>query len=64
MARIVTVKELGDYFKLSSSTIYALVSAGEIPGFRIGKSWRFDMDEVMKHIENAKTNGKGRKAAK
>jgi excisionase family DNA binding protein len=58
MARIVTAKELGDYLRLSSSTIYKLALEGEIPGFRIGDSWRFDMEEVLKRIKEKKGFGK------
>jgi excisionase family DNA binding protein len=43
---IVTVKELSKFLKISNSTIYKLASTGEIPAFRIGDSWRFDMDQI------------------
>jgi excisionase family DNA binding protein len=56
MAHIVTTKELSQYLKLSESTIYKLASQGELPGFKIGDSWRFDMEEVMKVIREAKKN--------
>jgi excisionase family DNA binding protein len=48
MERIVTVKELVSLLKLTEATIYKLASTGELPGFKIGDSWRFDMNEVMK----------------
>ena len=54
MAHIVTAKELCDYLKLSDSTIYKLALNGELPGFKIGDSWRFDMDEVIEHIKAKK----------
>ncbi len=64
MANIVTAKEVGQYLKLTESTIYKLVSEGELPGFRIGKSWRFDMDEILRLIKkqgmHQKTGGKNR----
>jgi len=47
MAKIVTAKELGEYLRLSESTIYKLAVEGELPGFKIGDSWRFDMDEII-----------------
>jgi excisionase family DNA binding protein len=59
MANIVTAKEVGQYLKLTESTIYKLASSGEIPGFRIGKSWRFDMEEIIQSINSAKKNNKG-----
>jgi len=51
MATIVTAKDVGEYLKLTESTIYKLASTGELPAFRIGKSWRFDMDEILKGIQ-------------
>jgi excisionase family DNA binding protein len=56
MANIVTAKEVGHYLKLTESTIYKLASSGEIPGFRVGKSWRFDMEEIIKCINSEKKN--------
>ena len=50
MNTIVTAKELGQFLKLTESTIYNLASSGEIPGFRVGRSWRFYLDEVLEAI--------------
>ncbi len=64
MTRIVTAKEVGEYLKLSDSTIYKLASTGELPGFKIGDSWRFDMDEILKLIRGSKNEtpaGKGKR---
>ena len=54
MAKIVTAKELGEYLKLSDSTIYKLASNGNLPGFKIGDSWRFEMDEILALVRKAK----------
>ncbi|MBM4340019.1 MAG: helix-turn-helix domain-containing protein [Deltaproteobacteria bacterium] len=54
MPNIVTAKELGKYLKLSESTIYKLVSGGDLPGFKIGDSWRFDMEEIIHIIKKSK----------
>ena len=54
MEEILTAKELGHFLKLSESTIYKLASTGEIPGFKIGDSWRFDMEEILKMIRESK----------
>jgi excisionase family DNA binding protein len=55
MSNIVTAKEVGQYLKLSESTIYKLAASGEIPGFKIGDSWRFDMEEILNMIRKFKT---------
>jgi excisionase family DNA binding protein len=60
MMNIVTAKELCKYLKLTESTIYNLALNGDLPGFKVGKSWRFDMDEILKTIElqkNSRKNG-------
>jgi len=54
MENIITAKEVGKYLKLSESTVYKLASSGEIPGFKIGDSWRFDMEEIQKMIQQSK----------
>jgi excisionase family DNA binding protein len=54
MATIVKAKELGQFLKLSESTVYKLVKEGVLPGFKIGDSWRFDLDEVSTMIEKSK----------
>jgi excisionase family DNA binding protein len=54
MGNLVTAKEVGQFLKLTESTIYKLALEGELPGFKIGKSWRFDMEEVLGAIKRAK----------
>jgi len=51
MANFVTAKELGRYLKLSEATIYKLALTGQLPGFKIGDSWRFDLDEILRFIK-------------
>ncbi|MGD8513390.1 MAG: helix-turn-helix domain-containing protein [Deltaproteobacteria bacterium] len=59
MASIVTAKEIAKYLRLTESTIYKLASTGELPGFRVGKSWRFDMDEILKRIKDERESRAG-----
>jgi len=47
---ILTASEMATYLKLTVTTIYSMAASGELPGFKIGKSWRFDRGEVMKRI--------------
>jgi excisionase family DNA binding protein len=46
IARVLTVKDLSNYLKVHSSTIYRLLKAGQLPGFRIGSDWRFNIEEI------------------
>ena len=49
---IVTAKELSQFLKLSKSKIYELAFGGELPGFKIGDSWRFDMEEIIQWVRS------------
>ena len=60
MVRIVTVKEVAVFLKLKEATVCSLASEGKLPGFKLGKSWRFDMDEVEKWIAEMPRNGMGK----
>ena len=57
---IVTAQDLRKFLKLSKQTIYKLAAEGELPGFKIGDSWRFDVGEVLKlfHGSNKKARSK------
>lgn len=48
---IFTIHELATYLKLNEKTAYRLVAGGEIPGFKVGGSWRFRRDEIAKWVE-------------
>jgi excisionase family DNA binding protein len=60
MANVVTVKEVCQYLKLTESTVYKLASQGVLPGLKIGKSWRFDMDEILESIRTSNKREKKR----
>ena len=50
MAQIVTLKEVKEYLKMTDSTIYKLASRGILPAAKIGGTWRFNMDEIVKMV--------------
>jgi excisionase family DNA binding protein len=41
-----TVPEVAALLRIPTSSVYALAGRGEIPGHRIGRSWRFIRAEV------------------
>ena len=47
---ILTVREIAEMLKLADKTVYSLVSDGEIPGFKVGGSWRFSKKELEKWV--------------
>lgn len=60
MVKIVTVKEVAAFLKLKDATVCNLASEGKLPGFKLGKAWRFDMDEVERWIAGMQRSGLGR----
>ncbi|MCP4714527.1 MAG: helix-turn-helix domain-containing protein [Deltaproteobacteria bacterium] len=57
-SQILTVEEVAEFLKLSKITIYKLVKKGQIPGFRVGNSWRFRKDKIL-DIISKQTMGAG-----
>jgi excisionase family DNA binding protein len=60
MGKALTVEEVAEYLGLAKDTVYRKAKAGEIPGVRIGRSWRFPQDIVDEWLR-AKVVGQGSK---
>jgi len=45
-SKILTVSELAEHLNVHRITIYRLLKSGSLPGFKIGRVWRFDLDEI------------------
>lgn len=52
--KILTLKEVAAYLKLTEKTAYRLASEGKLPGFKVGGSWRFKAEDLEKWIEEQK----------
>ena len=46
MKEIMTPREAAEYLSVHVRTIYRLVKHGEIPGRKVGGSWRFKKDAL------------------
>jgi len=49
--RILTVPEVCNYLRISQVTVYRLLRRKDIPAFRIGKKWRFNLEDLERWIE-------------
>lgn len=47
---ILTIKDVADYLKVNERTIYRLAASSELPGFKVGNSWRFKQSELGQYI--------------
>jgi excisionase family DNA binding protein len=45
-AKVLTVIELAAYLHVHRSTIYRLLKKHELPAFRIGSDWRFNVEDI------------------
>lgn len=47
-----TVDEIAADLQVHRITVYRMLKAGKLPGFKVGRVWRFRADEVRDWIEN------------
>lgn len=50
MAKILTLDEVAAYLKAGKKTVYRLAQQGQIPGFKLGGTWRFRRTELDRRI--------------
>jgi excisionase family DNA binding protein len=46
LPKVLTVREVSEYLRIHPGTIYRLLRAEQIPGFRVGGDWRFDSNAI------------------
>ncbi len=45
-SRVLTVKELSEYLKVHTSTVYRQLKRGNLPAFKVGSDWRFNIESI------------------
>jgi excisionase family DNA binding protein len=50
MATWLDLDDLKKYLKIPKSTLYRLVQQGRLPGHKVGRTWRFNQNEVDEWI--------------
>lgn len=43
---VMTVRELAKYLRVHPTTVYRLLRAKQLPGFRVGSEWRFSIEVI------------------
>lgn len=49
---ILTIRQVAELLKLNEKTAYKLALSGEIPGFKVGGSWRFERQAIASWIKH------------
>ncbi len=49
-----TVRDVAKFLNVGNITVYRLVQAGELPGFKVAGSWRFQKADLERWIEEKK----------
>ncbi len=48
---LLDIKQVQDRLKLSERTIFRLIKAGELQGFKAGREWRFEESDIDTFIK-------------
>lgn len=52
--KLITIKELSEYLKISQSTLYSWANSGLIPSYKLNGILQFDKDEIEEWIKTKK----------
>lgn len=51
-SEFLTAEEVSEYLRLPLSTVYKLVQDKRLPGFKVGKHWRFRKETIIQWIKD------------
>lgn len=46
MTEVLTLMEVAEYLRIHPSTVYRLLKQKQIPAFKIGSDWRFNLTSI------------------
>ena len=44
--RVMTVQDVSTYLRVHPSTVYRLLKRNQLPAFRVGSDWRFNVEAI------------------
>jgi len=59
-AEFLTVSEVASLLKLSESTVYTMVRAGDIPAVKLGNQWRVSETRLDEWLEEKEDSSEAR----
>lgn len=57
--RLLTVEEVADWLAIATRRVMDLAREREIPGFKVGKDWRFSREEIAAYLEEKRNRPSG-----
>lgn len=51
--RFLQITDVAEILNISVRQTYSLVTTGELPAIKVGRSWRIESDELEKYIQRA-----------
>lgn len=63
MHEIMTIEEVAAYIRVSERTVYDWAQKGELPGGKLGTTWRFKRDEIEKWVNDRLSQSPRKSAA-
>jgi excisionase family DNA binding protein len=58
MERVLTLDEVAQYLRVHQSTVYRLLKKKELPGFKMGSDWRFNIESIDHWLESAEAKSR------
>jgi len=58
---LLKVKQVAEILQWNPFTIMKKAEKGELPGFKLGREWRFRQQDLLDWIETQRRNGQRRK---
>ncbi len=55
-ARILTLDNVAEYLRVHPSTIYRLLKKRQLPAFKVGRDWRFNLESIDRWRTDAERN--------
>ena len=63
MHEIMTIDEVAAYIRVSERTVYDWAQKGELPGGKLGTTWRFKRDEIERWVNDRLSQSTGKSPA-
>ena len=55
--KLLTIKEVQEKLSVSERTVFNFMERGEITGFKVGRSWRFEESVIDAYIARQRAKG-------